>query len=92
MYYKSMSREQKERLKERIEKLDEQEQLQVFYIVRKYTKDFTKTETGVFVSLDATPKECLSEIEVYIRFCADQKKSNDEHMKLRKKYEEIVNL
>lgn len=87
-----MSREQKERLKERIEKLDDHEQLQVFSIVRKYTKEFTKTETGIFVSLDTLPKECLGEIEVYIRFCGDQKKSNDEHMKLRKKYEEIVNL
>ncbi len=87
-----MSRESKERLKEQIEKLDDNEQLQVFQIVRKYTKDFTRTETGVFVSTETLPARCLEEIGVYIRFCADQKKSNDEHMRLRKTYERMVKM
>ncbi len=88
--YKSMSREEKERLKELIEKLDDNEQIQVFQVVRKYTRDFTRTETGVFVSMDILPLQCLQEIQTYIRFCADQKKSNDEHMRLRKQYEQMM--
>lgn len=87
-----MSRESKERLKEQIEKLEDNEQIQVFQIIRKYTNDFTRTETGVFVSTESLPAKCLEEVGVYIQFCADQKKSNEEHMRLRKKYERMVKM
>lgn len=87
-----MSRESKERLKEQIEKLEDNEQVQVFQIIRKYTKEFTRTETGVFVSTESLPAKCLEEVGVYIRFCADQKKSNEEHMRLRKTYERMVKM
>jgi hypothetical protein len=85
-----MTRESNERLKEQIEKLDDNEQIQVFQIIRKYTSEFTRTETGILVSTESLPSICLEEIGVYIRFCADQKKSNEEHMKLRKTYERMM--
>lgn len=86
-----MSRALKEKVKDQVEKLEDNEQLQVFQIVRKYTSQYTRTDTGVFVSMDSLPSECVAEIETYIRFCADQKKQNEEHAKLRKTYEKLIN-
>jgi predicted Ser/Thr protein kinase len=85
-----MSQQQKEVLKASIEKLDENEQTQIFKIVRKYTNEYTRTDTGVFVSSDVLPKTCLEEIEQYVRFCHDQRKRMDEESKIRKKYERLV--
>lgn len=85
-----MSRQQKENLKASIEKLEENEQTQIFKIVQTYTKEYTRTDTGVFVSSDALTDACLKEIEQYVRFCHDQKKRMDEETKLRKKYERMV--
>lgn len=90
MCYKSMSRQQKEVLKASIEKLDENEQTQIFKIVRKYTQEYTRTDTGVFVSSDVLPEACMKEIEQYVRFCHDQKKRMEEEAKLRKTYERMM--
>lgn len=85
-----MSRQQKEALKANIEKLDENEQTQIFKIVQKYTREYTRTDTGVFVSSDVLSNDCLKEIEQYVRFCHDQKKRMEEETKLRRKYERLV--
>lgn len=90
VYYKLMSRQQKESLKANLEKLDENEQTQVFKIVRRYTNEYTRTDSGVFVSSDVLSEECMKEIEQYVRFCHDQKKRIDEEIKLRKKYERLI--
>jgi hypothetical protein len=87
-----MSREEKEHLKDLLEKLEDNEQIQVFQIVRKYTNEFTRTETGVFVSMDTLPHQCLRELHTYIQFCADQKKNNEEHLRLRRRYEQMVKM
>ena len=85
-----MSRQRKETLKANIEKLDENEQTQIFKIIRRYTQEFTRTDTGVFVSSDLLTDGCLTEIEQYVRFCHDQKKRMDEETKLRKTYERMM--
>lgn len=85
-----LDRQQKEKLKEQIEKMDENEQTQLFHIIRRYTDHFTKTENGVFVSSDELPTECFNDIEKYILFCSQQKKRIDEQLKLRKQYEKLV--
>lgn len=90
-HYKSMSRPQKEKLKEQIEKLEDNEQSQLFQIMKKYTNSFTRTETGVFVSSDVLSDECMSEVEKYISFCSVQKKAAEDHLKLRKSYEKLLN-
>ena len=75
-----MSRPQKEKLKEQIEKLEDNEQSQLFQIMKKYTNSFTRTETGVFVSSDVLSDECLFEIEKMVNYFLDQRtKMNDEN-------------
>lgn len=70
-----MSRNRKEQLKETIEKLDTQEHAQIFNIIKQYTNNYTKTNSGVLVSSDALNDECLLEIEKMVKFYVDQHKS-----------------
>ena len=84
------TRAQKEALKEQLDKMDETEHTQIFEIVQKYTKEYTKTHSGVLVSSTVLPEKCISEIQTYVNFCLDQKKRIDEDMKTRKTYENFV--
>lgn len=72
-----MNRSQLEALKEKIEKLDPEEHAQIFAIVQRYTNNYTKTQTGVLVSSDFLPADCLKEIDNAVRFYADQRKMMD---------------
>jgi hypothetical protein len=69
-----MNRAQLEALRERIEALDPQEHAQLFEVLKRYTSTYTKTQTGVLVSSDALPPECLRELERMVSFYADQRK------------------
>lgn len=69
-----MNRQQKEALKEKLEKLDAQEHEQIFSIIRRYTDNYTKTQSGVLVSSDALTDECLREIDQMVSFYIDQRK------------------
>jgi len=71
------TRQQKEKLKDNIEKLSECEHEQVFKIINKFTDQYTCSETGVLVSVDNLNAECILEIEKYIDFCFAQKKRLD---------------
>lgn len=84
------TRAAKELLKEQLDKMDETEHSQVFEIVKKYTAEFTKTQSGVLVSSTVLPEKCISEIQAYVNFCLDQKKRIDEDTKTRKAYENFV--
>lgn len=72
-----MNRTRKETLKEHIERLDPEEHAQLFDIVKRYTQQFTKTQSGVLVSSDNLPDECLLEMEKMVRFYMDQRKRLD---------------
>lgn len=72
-----MNRAQKEALKEKLEKLDAQEHEQLFAVIKRYTSQYTKTQTGVLVSSDALPDECLREMEKMVSFYMDQRKRMD---------------
>jgi hypothetical protein len=63
-----MKRNQLEVLKEKIERLDAQEHAQIFEIVKRYTENFTKTQSGALVSSDNLPEECLKEMEKMVSF------------------------
>jgi hypothetical protein len=69
-----MNRLRKEALKEQIEKLDPQEHAQIFGVVKKYTDSYTKTHSGVLVSSDNLPDECIREMETMVNFYMDQRK------------------
>jgi len=84
------TRASKELLKEQLDKMDETEHSQVFEIVKKYTTEFTKTQSGVLVSSAVLSEKCISDIQAYVNFCLDQKKRIDEDTKTRKAYENFV--
>ena len=69
-----MNRAQLEALRERIDVLDPQEHAQLFEVLKRYTNTYTKTQSGVLVSSDALPLECLRELERMVSFYADQRK------------------
>lgn len=71
------ARLRQERLKESLDKLSECEHEQIFAIVRKYTEQFTCSETGVYVSAENVNEACMTEIEKYIDFCNAQKRRLD---------------
>ena len=69
-----MNRGQLETLRERIEGLDSHEHAQLFEVLKRYTDKYTKTQTGVLVSSDNLPLECLRELDILVSFYADQRK------------------
>jgi hypothetical protein len=76
-----MNRVRKERLKETLEKLDPEEHEQVFGIIKRYTSDYTRTQSGVFVSSDVLPDQCLIEMEALVAYFLDQRKRMDAERK-----------
>ena len=80
-----MNRVRKERLKETLDKLDPEEHAQVFGIINRYTSDYTKTQTGVFVSSDVLPDECLREMESLVAYFLDQRKRMDAERQQQRK-------
>lgn len=82
-----MNRARKEKVKEQLERLDQQEHGQIFSIIKRYTDNFTKTETGALVSSDTLPDECIIEMEKMVAFYLDQRKRMDADVLERKGYE-----
>lgn len=76
-----MNRVRKERLKETLEKLDPEEHEQVFGIIKRYTSEYTRTQSGVFVSSDVLPDQCLIEMEALVAYFLDQRKRMDAERK-----------
>jgi hypothetical protein len=72
-----MRRQQKEKLKENLDKLDADEHAQVFNIIKKYTDNFTRTQNGVLISSDNLTDECLLEMEKMVQYYLDQRKTMD---------------
>ncbi len=70
-----MKRQQKEKLKENLDKLDADEHAQIFVIIKKYTNSFTKTQNGVLISSDTLPDECLLEMEKMVAYYLDQRRT-----------------
>lgn len=69
-----MNRSRKEQLKEHLDRLDPQEHEQLFAIVKRYTDSYTKTQTGVLVSSEQLPDDCIRELEKMVAFYLDQRK------------------
>ena len=72
-----MNRGQLETLRETIESLDPQEHAQLFEIIKRYTDKYTKTQTGVLISSELLPAECLRELSQLVSFYVDQRKRMD---------------
>ena len=85
-----MNRSRLEWVKEQLDNLEVNEHIQVYEIIKKYTDNITKAPTGIFISSEHLPLECLQEMEKYILFCIDQKSRMDNDLKTRKIYERMV--
>lgn len=68
-----MNRVRKERIKERLDRLDADEHAQLFEIIKRYTDTYTRTQSGVLVSSDVLPEECLRELETLVSYYIDQR-------------------
>jgi len=77
-------------MKERLDAMDANEHAQIFTIVRKYTDQGTRTQTGILISTDFMNDDCLAEIDAYIQFLTDQRKRMEEDTKARKSYERMI--
>lgn len=82
-----MNRARKEKLREQIDKLDSQEHSQLFDVIKRYTESYTRTQTGVLVSSDVLPNECIAEIEKMVLFYVDQRKRMEADTAQRKSLE-----
>jgi hypothetical protein len=79
-----MSRNRKEKLRDQLDTLDIHEHAQVFTIIKKYTDEYTKTQSGVLVSSESLPEGCISEMETLVAFYLDQRKRMDADERARK--------
>jgi hypothetical protein len=79
-----MSRSRKEKLRDQLDTLDIHEHAQVFTIIKKYTDEYTKTQTGVLVSSESLPDGCITEMETLVAFYLDQRKRMDADERARK--------
>jgi hypothetical protein len=86
----TFSRSKKEWLNDQLALMDPSEHAQVLLIVKRFTNLFTETRAGLLVSTDALNDECLTEIERFVVFSADQRKRMDTDNKVRKTYERIA--
>jgi hypothetical protein len=73
-----------------LDKLDVNEHIQIYSIIKKYTENITKSPTGIFISSEHLSNECLEEMEKYILFCNDQRKRMEDDLKTRKTYERMI--
>jgi hypothetical protein len=86
----SFPRSKKEWLKEQLDRMDANEHAQVWATIKKYTDQFTKTQSGILVSTDVLSDECLAAIEKYVNFSMDQRKRMEEDTKTRRSYERMM--
>ena len=86
----SFPRSKKEWLKEQLDKMEANEHVQVFNLIKRHNDQFTRTQNGILISTDNLNDECLTEIEKYITFSMDQRKRMEEDLKTRKNYERML--
>jgi hypothetical protein len=86
----SIPRSKKEWMKEQLDTMDINEHSQVLDIIRKYTDQTTKTQSGVLISTEHLNDECLTAIDQYIHFLIDQRKRMVDDIKTRKSYERMI--
>ena len=79
-----MNRARKEKLRDQLETLDIHEHAQVFDVIRRYTNEYTRTNTGALISSESLPDACIVEMETLVAFYLDQRKQMDAEERARK--------
>lgn len=86
----TIPRSKKEWMKEQLDMMDVHEHSQVIAIIRKFTDQSTKTQSGILISTEHLTDACLLEVEQYIHFLIDQRKRMEDDTKARKNYERMI--
>lgn len=79
-----MSRLRKEKLREHLDALDVHEHAQIFEVIKRYTQEYTRTQSGVLVSSESLPPACITEMETLVTFYTEQRKRMDADERARK--------
>ena len=79
-----MSRLRKEKLREHLDALDVHEHAQIFEVIKRYTSEYTRTNSGVLVSSECLPIAGITEMETLVAFYTDQRKRMDADERARK--------
>uniref|UniRef100_A0A6C0AJ39 NET domain-containing protein n=1 Tax=viral metagenome TaxID=1070528 RepID=A0A6C0AJ39_9ZZZZ len=79
-----MNRVRKEKLRDQLETLDIHEHSQVFDVIKRYTNEYTRTNTGALISSESLPDACIVEMERLVAFYLDQRKRMDADERARK--------
>ena len=79
-----MSRLRKEKLREHLDALDVHEHAQIFEVIKRYTSEYSRTNSGVLVSSECLPVACITEMETLVAFYTDQRKRMDADERARK--------
>lgn len=77
-------------MSEQLLKMDKNENMQVYKIIKKYSDQFTKKEDGYMINANNLNDTCLEEIEKYILFSIELRKRMDEDLQQRKTYERLI--
>ena len=79
-----MNRSRKDKLRDQLDTLDIHEHAQVFDVIKRYTNEYTRTNTGALVSSESLPDACIEEMETLVAFYLDQRKRMDADERARK--------
>lgn len=72
------STKQKKNLVEDISSLDKNELLNVFNIIKKFTKKFTINDNGIFINLSILNDDAITNLIVYVNECKENRKKLEE--------------
>lgn len=71
-------------MRDQIDVLDIHEHAQVFEVIKRYTSEYTRTNTGALISSESLPDACIVEMETLVAFYFDQRKRMDADERARK--------
>jgi len=86
----TVSHSRLEKLKDQIDRLEMNEHIQIYEIMKRNNPTVTTTQNGVLIPANSLTEETVLEVEKYVLFCVDQRKRMDDDMKTRKNYERLV--
>ena len=77
-------------IRESIGKLDTNEHLEIFKIIKNYTDKYSENNNGIFINMSYLEDEALWKIHNFIEFCLENKIQLNDDQEERKNYKEIM--
>ena len=69
-------------LKQEIEGLYENEQKEIFKIIKNNNNKFTNNNNGVFINMNKLDENVIEKLEEFIKFCKDNNTKLENHEKM----------